>query len=97
MMHWVSIEVVSKDRKKIYLPLRGITVIQTQNFRNILNDLASTPLIEFPSGGDNPELIIVKTSESDDIICPMLNSLEFNLDATTNSFCYQVFLYIFKA
>ena len=30
----------------------------------------------FLSGGDNHELILVKTSNSDDIGCPMLNALD---------------------
>ena len=96
-MHWVPIEVISKDRKKIYLPLRGIKFIQTHTFRNILNDLASIALNVFPSDGDNTRLILVKASESDDIGCPMLKALEFNLDATTTSFFSQACLDSFKA
>ena len=80
---------ISKDRNKIYPLLQGIKVIQTQTFRDILNDLASIALIGFPSGDDDHELILVKISESDDIGCPMINALEFNMDATTKSFCSQ--------
>ena len=75
-MCWVSIEVISKDRNKIYLPLQGVKVIQTHNFRNILNDLESIELIVFPSGGDDTKLNLVKTRKSDDIRFPMLNDLD---------------------
>ena len=80
---------ISKDKKKIHLPLQGIKVIQTHNFINILNDLSSIALIAFPLVGNDPELIIVKTSKSDDMGCLMLNALEFNLDPTTKSYFSQ--------
>ena len=35
-------------------------VIQTKTFRNILKALPSIAVIAFPSGGDDPELIIFK-------------------------------------
>ena len=44
-MRRVTIEVISKDRKKIYLPLQYIKVFQTQTFRNIFNGLASIALM----------------------------------------------------
>ena len=80
---------ISKYRKIIYLLLRGNKVIQTHNFRNLLNDLWSFAIIFSPTDVDDPELILVKTSESDDIRCPMLNALEFNVDANKESFCSQ--------
>ena len=78
--------------KKIHLALQGIKVIQTLTFRNVMNDLASIALFEFPLGGNDTEIILVKTSKSYDIACPMFNDLECNLDATTKLFCSQYFL-----
>ena len=52
-MHWVSIKVISKDKNKIYLPLRGIKFIQTQNFKDIWNDLASITLMAATSSLDD--------------------------------------------
>ena len=57
------IVVISKERKKIYLPLKRIRVIQTLTFRNILNDLASISLITFSLGSDDTKTLSVKTSE----------------------------------
>ena len=37
-------------------------------------------------------IILVKSRKSDDIGCPILNGLEFNMDATTKSFFSQNFL-----
>ena len=74
-MKWVSIEVISKDRKKRYLPLRGIKAIQTQTFRNILNDLSPITPIAFPLGDNNTGLILVKTIKPDGIGCQIINTL----------------------
>ena len=46
-MCWVSIEIISKDRQKIYLPQLGIKVVQAQTFRTIFNGLESIAVIAF--------------------------------------------------
>ena len=81
-MCWVSIEIISKDRQKIYLPPLGIKVVQAQTFRTIFNGLESIAVIAFLLVGRDLWLIIFKTIDSDDIRCPILNALVFNLDAT---------------
>ena len=88
-MRWFSIEVILKDRKRIYLPLQGNKVIQTHTLSNLLNKLSPFAIITLQLNVDNPELFLVKTSKSDGIKCPMLNALEFNLDPTTKSYFSQ--------
>ena len=76
LTRWVSVEVISKNKKQ-YVPIRGIKINQGLSFRNILHSLSSSAMITLPSGGDDPEVILFKTSEPDDLVgCPIFDAMD---------------------
>ena len=57
--------------------LSGGKINQGLSFRNILHSLSSSAMITLPSGGDDPEVILFKTSEPDDLVgCPIFDAMD---------------------
>ena len=79
-MCWVSIVVISKDRKKHILLYRGLKD-SDRYFKNIMNKIASIKLISFSLSGNNLKTVLVKAIKSGENIFQIFNALdELDLD-----------------
>ena len=97
LTRWVSVEVISKNKKQ-YVPIRGIKINQGLSFRNILHSLSSSAMITLPSGGDDPEVILFKTSEPDDLVgCPIFDAMDESAFELLGTFSKKHIRFVFPS